>query len=221
MRLPHDPRGRGFASVLVAGLLVAAGCGGVDEVRPVSCDPVADTGCPSGEHCRLDGRGATLCLSPASPPEGAVCGSGSCGAGEACVRVEGHLACRPLCELDAADGACEAGARCAYALTERIGVCVAPCDPFPGDGAEPCPGGTCAPVPDLPYPICVATGGARLDEPCTSKRCARSLGCLSAADGTRCRALCEPGRDDHCPSPLRCGGEVARADLGYCTAPPP
>lgn len=202
------------------GATLALGCGGVDEARPLTCDPLEDTGCPAGEHCRLDGAGATLCLAPASAPAGAACGAGSCAPSETCVRVEGHLACRPLCDLDGGLG-CTGEALCAYALTERFGVCVGPCDPFPGSDPEACTGGTCSPVRDLPFPVCVATGRARLGDDCTRERCARSLACLAAGDGARCRPLCEPGRDDQCPAPMRCGGEVSGAALGYCIVPPP
>jgi len=195
------------------------GCGGVEEARPFACDPLDDTGCPAGEHCRLNSARGALCLAPTSAPAGVPCGTGSCAPSETCARVEGHLACRPLCDLDEGTG-CTGEARCAYALTDRFGVCVGPCDPFPG-GSEPCPGGTCSPVRDLPFPVCVATGPARLGDDCTFERCARSLACLAAGDGARCRPLCEPGRDDLCPAPMRCGGEVSAAALGYCTAPSP
>lgn len=222
MRSPRERRrhfGRGRSAMLPVLLLA---CGGVDDARPVHCDPLADTGCPSGEHCRLDAVGATLCLAPTPVPDEGGCGTGSCAPTEACVRVEGYLACRALCDRAAGDdAACPGDARCGYALTDRYGVCVPPCDPFPGDGPDPCPGGTCAPVPDLPFPTCVATGSARLGEACASRRCARRLACLEAGEGAHCRPLCEPGRDDQCPAPLECGGEVAIAGIGYCTSPAP
>ena len=202
----------------LAGLaLAASACGqGVDRVTPVHCDPVEDTGCPPGEHCRLGDGGRKACLDQETVTD-VACTPGSCVPGEACARVEGYLACRPVCTL--VDDACPDGTVCSYALDETHGVCVGPCRVFPSEPIEDCPAGTCAPILGLPFPVCMAVGEARSGEACREVRCGRALACLEAEDGIFCRPLCEAGRDDQCPAPWVCSGEVAERDLGYCRAP--
>lgn len=207
------------ASVCVRALAVAGGllaCGGVDSVPVTSCDPVADTGCPEGEHCRLGEDARTLCLATEMSAT-ARCTVGSCAPGEACAAVEGYLACRPVCRL--ASPACAGEATCSHALDSDFGVCVSPCRPFPEDAAEDCPDGACAPVLAAPFPICVALGPARLGDDCTEVRCGRALACLSADDGVLCRAMCRLGEDALCPAPQVCSGEIADRGLGFCRDP--
>jgi hypothetical protein len=203
------------ACALALGVGMSA-CGGVDTIPVTPCDPVDDTGCPAGEHCRLGEEARTLCLAP-EPPVAARCSVGSCAPGEACADVEGYLECRPVCRLDAPD--CPAPATCSHALDADFGVCVAPCRPFPEDGIDDCPDGACAPVLAAPFPICVGLGAARLGDDCTETRCGRALACLSADDGVLCRAMCRLGEDALCPAPQVCSGEVADRGLGFCRAP--
>lgn len=207
-RTGPDPR------PLVLALLAACGQG-VDRVEATSCDPVADTGCPADEHCRLAEGGRRACLPPESNIAGSVpCTPGSCAPGEACARVEGYLACRPVCRLAAP--VCATDATCSYALDDTHGLCVSACRPLPPHPEDDCPLGACAPVAGLEHPICVATGPSADGEPCDANRCGPWLACLEDDDGVRCRSLCEPGRDDQCPDPSVCSGEVAGLPLGYC-----
>lgn len=218
IRLPEPTfRPAAWHAVVLAAIVVGA-CGRVEHVQATDCDPLADTGCPEGEHCRLGAEGERLCLALEAAPPDVACTPGSCSPGETCAQVEGFLACRPLCVVE--DGTCPGDAACTHALDETYGVCVARCDPFPAAGRpDDCPGGTCAPVPDVAYPICVALGPARAGDECRSVRCGRALTCLAADDGIRCRSLCRTGEDALCPAPLVCAGEVADRGLGYCRAP--
>lgn len=213
MRL-RRPDLSGLRRAAVAALLSA--CGGVDDAPAMPCDPLADTGCAAGEHCRVRENGRTLCLTPETAVE-AQCTPGSCAPGEACARVEGYLACRPLCPLDTET--CPEPAVCRYALNETYGLCVSPCEPFPSTSVEACPGGACAPTLSLPFSVCVGLGPGRLGEDCHTQRCGRALACLSADDGVLCRALCTLGEDSLCPPPQICSGEVAERALGYCRPP--
>lgn len=210
-----SPDAAGFARAFALCTLVSA-CGGVDAVPVITCDPIADTGCPTGEHCRLGEEARTLCLAPETPAPGG-CTVGSCSPGEACADVEGYLRCRPICRLEAP--ACAGDSVCSHALDAEFGVCVAPCRPFPDDGVEDCPGGACAPILAAPFPVCVGLGPARLGDDCSETRCGRALACLSADDGVSCRALCRTGEDALCPAPQRCTGEVAERGLGFCRPP--
>lgn len=167
------------------------GCGdGVQKVEPVDCDPIADTGCPAGTHCRVLLGGERACLAQEEAIE-AQCSAASCPTGEACLVVEGRAGCHPICAEQG--GACGADGLCAYAIEGAAwSACLEPC------ALGSCPAGsTCAPV-DLPFPICVGVGEAVLGEPCAEARCAAGLACLLSDDVPRCMQLCRPGMHADC-----------------------
>lgn len=173
-------------------LVVAVlGCGdGVQQTEPVECDPIADTGCSAGTHCRILSAGERACLAPEVVADG--CSAASCAPGHTCLVVEGRTACHPVCAR--AGEPCGADGQCAYPITGTAWhACVEPCT-LGGCG----PGGTCAPV-ELPFPICVAAGAAQRGEPCAEARCAAGLACLLRDDVPRCMHLCRPGMHGDCP----------------------
>ncbi|MCB9544788.1 MAG: hypothetical protein H6706_02715 [Myxococcales bacterium] len=197
---------------LALALALLAGCdGGVHRAEPIECDPVADEGCPDGAHCRLLRGGALACLPPEVRVAAGPCGPGSCDPGAACIEVEGHLSCRPVCTL--AEDACPDGGACSHGVAGAWGVCTHPCAPGEcGDGA------TCAPVGATAYPICVAVGPASLGEPCAEQRCGAGLACLALGDAPRCERLCTPGEPGPCDG--QCTGLIAdHASLRFCVTP--
>lgn len=199
-------------------LCLAWACGEGPRTAPaIDCDPVADTGCPADEHCRLRAGGSTVCVEQTeAPAEG--CDPSACAAGETCAEVEGLIACRRLCRMDAPD--CPTGGQCAYTVTKELGVCVAPCDPFGDRGLEGCQEGTCAPTTAAPFLVCQANGPVRAGEDCTEQRCGASMACLDVNDESQCRTLCRPGSDELCPPPQVCLGQVQDLKLGYCGIAP-
>ena len=216
----YGPWGQASAAALTLALV---GCGqGAQRAAPVNCDPLADTGCPAGEHCRLGEDGQRLCLAQTDPPD-TGCLPETCAPGEACTWVEGLLACRPLCALEGRP--CVAPLTCAYALTATLGVCVAPCAPFGPDGAgasagaERCESGTCAPTPHGDFLICQAIGPVRSGGDCNAERCGQGLACLGDEAAVTCRTLCPAGDDAFCPPPLRCLGLIQGSPLGFCVEP--
>lgn len=173
-------------------LAVLFGCGdGVQQVEPVDCDPLSDVGCPAGTHCRILSEGERACLAPEETTDG--CTAASCGAGEACVVIEGRFGCHAVC--GALGEACGRAGQCAYPiLGSAWSACIEPCEL---GGCEA--GSTCAPVA-LPFPICVAAGTVGADAPCSEARCGAGLGCLLRDDIPRCTPLCRPGQHADCPA---------------------
>ena len=186
---------------------------GLQARPPLDCDPSSGAGCAAGEHCRLIAGGGLACLS--QDPAEAPCRPGSCPPGAACLEVEGLLTCRPVCALARPDRGCGEGA-CVIAVGDGPwGVCAEPCGLETDCGA----GGTCAPVPGLRFPLCVAEGPGQAGDSCAVQRCGAGLGCLSAgAQGPSCVRVCEP---DGVPCPAgRCEGPIPEVDgVLYCVAP--
>jgi hypothetical protein len=152
--------------VLLIGL--AAGCSGSSSdppklldagADPVNCDPIAQTGCASGEKCTwivdvnadavagTDQVGHTGCAAVGATPLGGDCtdadatintGADSCGAGNLCIAGK----CKAICDLDlasgsSAKGACDTTHTCAAysavfdsGTTASAGVCEPGCDPL-------------------------------------------------------------------------------------------
>lgn len=241
----EERRGRARVALL---FVLAAGCGdGLQRDDAVTdCDPVDDTGCPAGEHCRVVGDGTLRCLPAAATSEDvslqstgpSACRADSCPPGQACVVVEGVRGCHPVCRRRV-EGPCP----CNYGIagSERWGVCPTPCT-F-GEGSCPADA-TCAPTQYVPYLVCVAVGpaevGAPCSQPCNPDACARGLACLQRVgeapdagvaddscaapdDGSAagwCARLCTPGAADDCPAPERCTGVIdGQPEVGYCVAP--
>ena len=207
---------------LSASLLGLWGCGeGVRPADATACDPVLDTGCGAGLHCRLVMGGETRCLPATQRIAQPGCSVGSCAPGQACVIIEGALGCHPVCRVADDDG-CPSDRRCAYRLDEAAayGVCAPRCE----IGADDCATGTtCAPTADFDHPICVATGDGGLDAPCgPERRCGVDLACLVDEDGTRCRALCRPAPEpDTCPVGA-CTGLIRNVpSVGFCVGETP
>lgn len=181
----------------------------------VTCDVRAPV-CPEGTACRVVADGAR-CLEPTLAPADRACAPGSCAPGEACLTVEGVLACRPICDLMGGEPTCAGEAVCGYAIpVQGLGVCPTPCV-WPGECG---PDATCGPSPAVPYPICIGTGPASAGASCASDRCSAGLGCLvrEDEDAPRCAVLCAEGDpDERCVSG-QCTGEVMGvAGVRYCT----
>lgn len=185
-----------------------AGCGeGLRTEEGAGCDPVADTGCPEGEHCRVVAGGRFVCLSPLAGAAEGGCVPGSCPPRNACLAVGGLRACRPLCR---GDGDCPDGGRCALRVEEGLAdvqACAFPCTLAEGC---PEPGAHCTVAGDLPFPVCLAAGGAGPGAPCDAARCAAGLGCVRGLDDAEfaCRRLCDPTGAVECPDGERCRGVI-------------
>ena len=198
--------------------LVWSGCAqGPRPAPPDDCTLFADGGCPAPTTCRLVGGGTGRCVIPASMGTSG-CVPESCAEHEACVAVEGLLACRPICTLDGLRR-CPGEGQCTYPIegSETFGVCSQPCDLLTDCGVA----GTCAPSSTTPYPICVAIGPAELGATCREERCAQGLVCLRVDGDPKCYAVCPRGSDNSCDG-QGCRGIIEGAnDLGYCTPVPP
>lgn len=200
----------GRHGLIICGIAVGVACtDGVQQVEPVDCDPIANTGCPAATHCRLLAAGERACLSMGAPTQ-TGCSPGNCAPGEACVVIEGHQACRAACEIGA-DAACAVGT-CGYALSDGPwGVCLTPCTLGACDAET-----TCAPIAAARHPICVAVGEAQAGAPCSAARCGPGMGCLLRDDEPRCTPLCRPATNDDCPSG-QCVGIIRDSEgLQYC-----
>lgn len=197
-------------------LLGLAGCGeGPQPDARATCDLRAPA-CPDGTLCRVVADGAR-CLEPTLAPADRACAPGSCAPGEACLAVEGVLACRPLCDPAGGEPACVGERVCGYTVpVQELGVCPAPCAWPDGCGAD----ATCGPSPAVPYPICIATGPAGVGASCAVDRCGAGLGCLvrEGDDEPRCAVLCAEGDPDRRCGQGQCSGEVVGvAAVRYCT----
>ena len=97
------------------------------EVPRQDCDPVAQTGCPSGMACFLLNDGSTLCDCPSAAPggDGAACLLYyDCNAGLTCVPSPiGGAVCRPICSTIAPN--CGMGRTCSAsaAANTKLGFC--------------------------------------------------------------------------------------------------
>jgi len=191
--------------ILFSSFSLSACDDGLHHAPGLSCDPLKDEGCPSGTHCRLlpDGQ---ACLAPSAPPSGLNCDSASCSPSEVCSKVEGRLACYPLC-LE--DEECGPG-RCAYEVG-AWGLCVQPCDLILGCDS----GAACAPVLGLSFPICIAAGEEEQGALCGG--CQAGLACLSQEGEARCLPLCLPEAPRLCPLGSRCEGPIEGVEgLLFC-----
>jgi hypothetical protein len=124
----------------VALLLSLSACSGTTEAPdagpadPGPCNPVAQSGCDSGQKCtiRLD-TGLPTCSAAGAGAAYAPCSSDSdCAAGTACLSAtpqpgyDGTQSCRPFCDpATQAHLACPQGGRCDFIDThaEGIGFC--------------------------------------------------------------------------------------------------
>jgi hypothetical protein len=93
--------------------------------NPSICDPIAATGCPSGQACYAD-RTGNLCAPAGTGARGSMCmNSTQCLPGHFCVpQAAGPPTCRPLCDGTAAL-ACPAGSgTCRIGATgDAFGIC--------------------------------------------------------------------------------------------------
>ena len=178
------------------------------QTQPEQCDPVANEGCPAGDHCRVVSGGGTACLPLESVASG--CAASSCPAGQSCLRVEGWEGCRDVCRVEDGAGCPDA---CVYRVGEfgAWGACAADCR------LGTCPGElTCAPVPVWDRPVCVTTGEAGQGEPCELARCQAGLACLALDGDPRCLRVCDP--ETQVPCEGACNGVITNlTGLSYCT----
>lgn len=135
--------------------------GPVDAGPTGPCNPVAETGCPTGERCvwvrHAEGTGELSCVPDGTVAEGGECtpamvgGTDDCQSGLTCLTDRCERVCDP-----AASG-CGTGHHCAlYSgfVDGMVGVCTASCDPVTQtrlfDGAPACG----SPDPDVPTMGC-------------------------------------------------------------------
>lgn len=193
------------------------------RLEAIDCDPIEDTGCPAKTHCRLVHEGHTLCLPSEAAPTPTGCTVASCAPGQACVEIEGRVACHSVCQLESGDG-CAQPEACVFQIGEPargFGLCAARCtlEASAQCGAH----ASCAPIAGLSWPICVAAGAAQLDAPCDgAQRCAPGLACLKTDGAPRCHRLCDRQAADETCAQGWCTGQIAHQhELGFCSAAPP
>ena len=177
---------------------VTANLGGGSELSLCAnthqeCDPLAQTGCATGQACYFDG-GATLCWPPGTSGEGEICeglAPNACGAGLHCL-----VSCRPLCSTGAESPSCDACPDGDHEISEALGLGFCLNGPGPSlcdlytqsgcaidEGCYPVPGGV----------ACRPEGTIGPELPCTDgDSCVPGYACVSSA----CRRLCDLQADD-------------------------
>jgi hypothetical protein len=180
---------------------------------PASCDPLARTGCQSGQACYLRGPGdVTLCDAVGAGAPGDPCkANDACGPGLQCA---GGV-CRHICDV--------AGTSCPQDLptcvaapgNARLGVCAQPgaapsgCDPVLQTGCQDALE-ACYATDDTGALACLGRGTTGDGSPCQQHSdCVPGTGCFEAFDGSRCRRYCDP-----LAQPQTCAADLGCVQLG-------
>ncbi len=198
---------------------------------PLTCDPVADTGCSLTEICRVtpafdDG----VCIVPAGERgAGESCDATAqdCGGGLICGALPGAEAdsCVRLCEVDG-DRGCGQDAFCQpLQAGDRFGVCIDSCDIF---DPSSCPAGQACFDTGGPARQCLPAGNGGDGDPCVAAdECQAGFSCVGGNDAT-CEPICDPNAPDpdaDCPGMMEIclplvdqDGEPL--DFGFCDVVP-
>lgn len=173
-----------------------------------ACDPVAQTGCDTGEKCAAVRAGAAYAV--ACVPDGVVGPGGACvdgdgdGATDDC--AGGHTCvfgvCRENCSPDPADTCTAADEVCEWGFTSLpFDVCTKTCDVFaqdcPAQPAQACVIDTAAPAEVGYCAYLIADGelsdGLGLGEACSFiNECAAGLACVGTEQGgSACTQICD------------------------------
>lgn len=208
---------------------VGAGDGGsvtLPDMAAVNCNPVKQTGCPTGEKCYVGAGGATACKAIGAKALGEACTSGvgdDCAAGLHCATDGTPAVCRQYCLVDgdctqmpSASGS-EAEptnvARCYEGLAaSTFKLCSISCDPVSANMDDSCPTGrTCGffttnTTPSNVFTDCYTSMNVAAGAACSSVNdCAAGLTCASSGSGTpHCQPTCRPDQAGDCISPNSC-----------------
>jgi hypothetical protein len=177
--------------VVLAFVLAFAGCGGDDTELPtpfadaaLACNPVAQTGCSTGEKCTwlvdIDSTPTTPqighvgCARDGATADGAACSDPSSGGADDCIAGDVCIlgTCKPICDpqlVGGATGACPTSYACSIyadvfesAGNSIAGVCEPTCSPLTQTlnvGANTAACGS--PDPAQPVSTCVASAAFR------------------------------------------------------------
>jgi hypothetical protein len=223
-----------MASLFLALVVSAAGCGDSnnnsadfsmppadllpppEDAAPYvpACDPIAQTGCGTGEHCtvaKVNGAPMEACIpTPKNPiPEGGTCmplqlqGSAlvgdSCAPGTACIGLIDVFKCRPFCfqHSDCASGSCVAptGSPLRKMFSKDVELALATCTANEG----------CDPVVQTGCPRCFVSRG---DVDSTGNLVSRITFCGMSSGQLPAGGSCSSSAD--CAAGYRCSG------LGFC-----
>jgi hypothetical protein len=199
-----------------------------DGPRPIcgsglgECDPVAGTGCPSGQHCAISGATSLVvsCIDDGAGAPGAACvGPADCESGLHCISSR----CLRLCCTRSDDATCRTGpgsssSACGISLVATDGgvsfrACTATgiCDWLTQQGC----GSNQICLPSTPFGDgrCAPAGEGLLGQPCVEgNACVRGLFCAAPSGSPtsrRCALICDPRLMD-CA-----GGRICRQVQGY------
>jgi hypothetical protein len=196
--------------------------GGVVDMGP-ACDPVAQTGCPSGQKCYVSAGGGFVCKASGTKTLGQVCSAGvgdDCAAGLHCASDGTPAICRQYCN---GDGDCKQAPsmsgsvaeptnvpRCVESLSSSaVKLCSVSCDPIVANNDTGCATGrVCGFLTTTTdeYTDCLVSKGVADGAACTMLNdCAAGETCAQSGTGTpHCRPVCRPTEAGDCASPNQC-----------------
>ncbi len=175
--------------------------GGADQ-GPVNtnCDPVAQSGCGTGQECTVLDNAIT-CAPAGNKPEAAPCAANTsqCAPGATCIDVSSTTPlCRTICKTDSE---CKASfgqekSRCVTLSDFPVNLCSVPCNPIPEAGPSGCPASLSCVYTTLPsigaLTDCIKLGLGQDGSSCPNgvTDCAEGYTCNASVH--RCRKLCRP-----------------------------
>jgi hypothetical protein len=201
--------------------------GGRPDANPFVCDPVAQTGCETGQKCDLAESRTFACVPSGTLREFQHCEPvqpNACQAGYTCQETDwGDNRCARLCDPKSDD--CLVGESCDYKSSTRDGnsywMCQTPheCAPLQQD---------CQSTSNTCYFV-VGAGAFCLQTKATTvsdgskcivpQDCARGSTCLEFHGGYRCYRMCAPARaEQECGAGVVCTvlGNVGPEEVGAC-----
>jgi hypothetical protein len=212
-----------------AGLDASVGFDGGPDAAPVFvCDPVAQTGCSTGEKCDIDENGTFGCVPDGTIGDFERCEPdrpNACVAGFTCRDTNyGDFRCARLCD---ADEQCHTGETCTSqrkTSDDHPYLMCAPtseCQPFLQDCIDPAD--FCAFTPVGAF--CLKPGAAPLpdESPCqVPADCEAISACLDRGPVDRCTRLCDPvDGEPGCADGVECRAvtDIGPQQVGGCGLP--
>jgi len=202
---------------------------------PPVCNPVFNTGCPTGEVC-LSGY-KPICGTSGTKTAGQACTKLSeCGPKLTCANVANvGQVCSPLCDTEkkAPDNGCTTAQACVEIYDDDAeeywpsaqGYCKNPCHPITDEGCGD--KGACHGVSNSSKALCGAFGTVAIDDFCNKgSDCVKGATCVPLKNGKfKCKAKCDTtGKvGNKCPAGKSCfqlqdkeTKEVLTNNLGAC-----
>lgn len=183
------------------------------EVSTTPCDPIANSGCPTGQMCTFVGNDtAPSCVTAGVVELEQPCSSEAACKKGVCLNLnDTRSLCYAVCEanVDCDGGTCLQLSNASFDICKIEGI-YENCDLL----AQDCEQGNkaCYAVASEPEPICRVAGTAAIGQPCESAiACAKGGACVDEV----CRELCDRAADPvDCPTGYRCNEFFQSA--GYC-----